>query len=301
MKKYLAMICAAMLCICCLGLAACGGGGSSSAASSGNASGSAPTSASAAVDYTGDWKFAGMEANMGTGVITMVGDLDAIASAVGGNSDAMAFGLNLKADGTGAFVSGEETYDVTWTDNGKGITLAPATDASASAESESASASAASDEDLGVFGDSVDLAYADGVLSLSMEQDGQAATIFFTKDGTLPGATEITAENAKPITSEADLVGDWKVSGMNMMGLSIYGDDDAIAAMMGSAGTNMSLKFEAGGKGSMDDSEFTYTVGADGAKMDLGGQTLELKSLDGSLMMDMSELVGMPMIIVFSK
>ena len=77
MKKYLAMLCATMLCVCCLGLAACGGSGSGSAAASGSASASASaSSSSAAVSYAGDWKFAGMEANMGSGTVTMVGDLD---------------------------------------------------------------------------------------------------------------------------------------------------------------------------------------------------------------------------------
>lgn len=45
MKKYLAMVVAALLCACCLGLAACGGSSSSSAASASAASGSASASA----------------------------------------------------------------------------------------------------------------------------------------------------------------------------------------------------------------------------------------------------------------
>lgn len=45
MKKYLAMLVAAMLCACCLGLAACGGSSSSSSASASSASGSASASA----------------------------------------------------------------------------------------------------------------------------------------------------------------------------------------------------------------------------------------------------------------
>ena len=305
MKKYLAMLCATMLCVCCLGLAACGGSASSSAAASGSsASASASaSSSSAAVSYAGDWKFAGMEANMGSGAVTMVGDLDAIASAFGGGSSSMTFGLTLKEDGTGSFVSGDQSYAVTWSDNGKGITL---TDASGSASASSASASASSaaasgsSAGFGGLGTTLDLTYDDGVLSFSLNQDGQTGTIFFTKDGKLPGATEISAANAKPITSEADLVGAWKLSGMNMMGLSIYGDADALSAMAGGS-ADMSVTFEAGGKGKMSGSDFTYTVGSDGTTMESGGAKLPIQSLDGQLMIDMSELVGMPAIMVFNK
>lgn len=248
-----------------------------------------------------------MQIDQGTGPITMVGDLDAIASAIGGNSSNMQFGLTLKADGTGSLVSGEETYAVTWTDNGKGVTLkaaatsASAASASASAASDSASASSASAGALGAFGDSVDLAYSDGALALSMEQNGQSGAVYFSKDGTMPGMSEISAEKAKPITNEADLVGTWNLTGMNMLGMSIYGSPDSLKAMMGNVGTDMTVTFEAGGKGTMSGSTFAYTVGADGASMDSGGQKVELKSLDGDLMMDMSAQLGMPMVIVFAK
>ena len=306
MKRILAMLCATMLCVCCLALAACGGSGSSSAASSGSASGSA--SASAAVDYTGDWKFAGMQMNLGTGEVTMIGDLDALAQMTGNTSTSMTFGLSLKADGTGAFVSGDSTYPVTWTESASGITIKDASDASgsaasasASAASDSASASASSADGFGGMGDTLELGYSDGVLAMSIEQNGQAATVFFSKDGKLPGASEIVAENAKPITNEADLIGDWKFSGMNLLGLSIYGDAETLNSLSGSSGTDMSISFQAGGKGTMSGSEFTYTVGADGAAMDSNGTKIPLKSLDGSLMIDMSEQIGMPMIMVFSK
>ena len=257
--------------------------------------------------------FAGMQANMGTGVVTMVGDLDALGQLVGQSGSAMQFGLSLKADGTGAFVSGDSSYPVTWAESPTGITLtvasetsdssasASASAASASAASESASASAASTEGLGGFGNTIDLTYSDGVLSTTMEQDGQSATIYFSKDGKLPGATEIVAENAKPITNEADLIGDWKFSGMNLLGLSIYGDAETLNALAGSSGTDMSMTFQAGGKGTTGGNEFTYTVGADGAAMESNGTKVPLKNLDGSLLIDMSEQVGAPMIMVFTK
>lgn len=305
MKKYLALLCASVLCVCCLGLAACGGGGSSSAAASGSASASSASasssSASAATNYAGDWKFAGMKANMGTGEITMVGDLDTMASAFGTSSSSMQFGLTLKEDGTGSLVSGDSTYPVTWTENAKGITLKDASGASASAAS--ASASAASAGATAAFGGtgSVDLVYNDGVFEMPMEQDGQTATIFFSKDGKLPGATEITTANAKPITSEADLVGNWKFTGMSMMGLSIYGSADALNSLSGGSGVDMNISFEAGGKGTLGGSEFTYTVDSSGAKMVSGGATVPISSLDGSLMIDMTDILGMSVVMVFSK
>ena len=314
MKRVLAMLCATMLCVSCLALAACGGSGSGSAASSGSASASAASasasaaSASASTDYVGDWKFAAMEADMGSGKVTMVGDLDAIASTFG-STNGMQFGLTLNADGTGSFVSSEETHPITWTESATGITINSAStesgsSASASAESASTSASAASsgtDAGLGGFGSTAELTYADGVLSLKMEKDGQTGTILFTKDGKLPGATEISTENAKPITNEADLVGDWKFTGMNMMGMSIYGEADALSSMMGSSGVDTNAKFEAGGKGTINGSEFTYTVGANGAEMESGGAKVPILSLDGSILIDMGSQLGMPLIMVYSK
>lgn len=314
MKRALAMLCATILCVSCLTLAACGGSGSGSAASSGSASASASStaSASASTDYVGDWKFAAMEADMGSGKVTMVGDLDAIASTFG-STNGMQFGLTLNADGTGSFVSSEETYPITWTESATGITINSASTESASAASASAaSASAASasaesaassgaDAGLGGIGSTVELTYADGVLSLKMERDGQTGTILFTKDGKLPGAAEITTENAKPITNEADLVGDWKFTGMNMMGMSIYGEADALSSMMGSGDVDTTAKFEAGGKGTINGSEFTYTVGANGAEMESGGSKVPILSLDGSILIDMGSQLGMPLIMVYSK
>ena len=308
MKRILALMCAAMLCACCLVLAACGGSGSSSAAASGSsasASASASSSAassSAATTFVGDWKFAGMQMTTDAGTITMVGDLDAMASTFGGSSSSMTFGLSLKEDGTGTFVSGDSSYPITWAESAAGITITDASAASGSSASASASASSASaSTGLGGIGSSVDLGYAEGVLALAMEQNGQAGVLFFTQDGKLPGSKEISAANAKPITNEADLVGTWKFTGMNMLGMSIFGDSEALISMMGNSGTDMNVTFEAGGKGTMSGSEFTYTVGADGATMDLGGTKLPVQNLDGSIMIDMSEQLGMPLIMVFSK
>ena len=120
MKRILALMCAAMLCACCLVLAACGGSGSSSAAASGSsasASASASSSAassSAASTFVGDWKFAGMQMTTDSGTITMIGDLDAMASMFGGSSSSMTFGLSLKEDGTGSMNLLEAGIPLEW-------------------------------------------------------------------------------------------------------------------------------------------------------------------------------------------
>ena len=101
MKKYLSLLCAALLCACCLALAACGGSSGASTAASGSA-------ASAAADPTekfiGDWKFAAMEYQG----MTMTGDLNAILD----TDEAMTF--SLKEDGTSSMVINGDAAEATW-------------------------------------------------------------------------------------------------------------------------------------------------------------------------------------------
>ena len=135
----------------------------------------------------------------------------------------------------------------------------------------------------------------------TMAGEGQSATLIFTQDGTIPGAMVIDSANATPITSEADLIGEWKLSGMNFMGMSAYGDSDAIAQMAG--GADMSLKFEEGGKCTMSGEEVAYTVSADGAAIAQGGVEIPIKALDGNIIIDASAATGldMTMIMLYSK
>jgi hypothetical protein len=275
MKKYLAMLCATMLCVCCLALAACGGSSSSSAAASGSASASASASASssaAQATFVGDWKLAAIEYEN----IMMSGDFDAMFG------DGMNMTLSIKEGGTGTMGFGGDTTNIKWTEKGAdAISITP------EATSENPNPQ------------TFDATLKDGALSMLMEQDSFSGTVFFTKDGTYAGATAISVDNAKPITSEDALVGTWNLIGMNMLGINMFGSGEDLSAMAG--GTDTAITFEKGGKVTFMGESTTYTVGADGAAIAEGDLSVPIKALDNNILIDMSDLLGMQMVMVFSK
>ena len=245
MKKYLALLCASMLCVCCLALAACGGSASSSAASA-SASGSAASasaaastssaaasSSAAAADpqqlFAGEWKLAGLQSQG----VTMVGDLGAIL----GNGE-VRFVLN--ADGSAS-------------------------------------------------------------VTMTMENDGFNGTMILTKDGTYAKLTTIDAEGAKAITSESALIGNWNLCGVNMMGVSMYGSAEDLAAVSGDS--DMTLVIEQGGSAKIMGGDATWSVGSDGASISIDGVTIPVQALDnGNLVVDASGITGgMSVVLVYSK
>ncbi|MBQ9041322.1 MAG: hypothetical protein IJ111_00740 [Eggerthellaceae bacterium] len=312
MKKYLSILCAAMLCACCLALGACASGGSSSAAaSSASASASASESSSAAdpaEQFVGTWKFAAAESQG----ITMSGDLSALL----GTDTSMAF--TLEAGGTGSATFAEETAAITWevtgdnaisikaADEAASSSAAAASSEAASASSEtasseaaSASAEAAEATDLDADSFTATATLEDDALKIVMGEGAEQATLILTKDGTYADAKTIDASAATPITSEDALVGSYTLTGMNMMGISMYGPAEALSAMAG--GTDMTVTFEKGGKVDFMGSEATFTVGADGAAIVEGEAQVPVKALGDDIAIDMSEFLGMQMVMVFSK
>ena len=308
MKKYLAMLCAAMLCACCLGLAACGGASSSSAASSSAASASASASttasnesasasaasagaltasvseaaasvspAAATAGFVGEWKFAGAQMDMGSGAVTMVGNLATILG------DGYTFSMTLKEDGTGTFAVSGESVNVTWSQVSDESIVVTATNPDSEGMSEP-----------------IEFFYANGVLTGSMVQEGQTTTLMFSKDGTVPGALEINAANGRPITQESDLVGDWKISGMSMMGLSIYGDSNTIATMSGNT-AEVNLNVQPGGTATFGGQEITYTVGPNGASLNADGVAIPVMALGDGIMVDLTQIAQMDMFLAYSK
>ena len=282
MKKYLALLCASMLCVCCLALAACGGSASSSAASASasgsaasastaaSASSAAASSSAAATDpqqlFAGEWKLAGLQSQG----VTMVGDLGAIL----GNGE-VRFVLN--ADGSASVTMGEDTADATWKTTGD--TTAEIT----------------------VNDNAVPLSYEDGAILVTMENDGFNGTMILTKDGTYAKLTTIDAEGATAITSESALIGNWNLCGVNMMGVSMYGSAEDLAAVSGDS--DMTLVIEQGGSAKIMGGDATWSVGSDGASISIDGVTIPVQALDnGNLIVDASGITGgMSVVLVYSK
>lgn len=207
---------------------------------------------------------------METEGVTMCGDLSMVLE----DNNIV---VTLNADGTANMAMGDESYDFTWKTTGD--TTAEAT----------------------VNDNTVPLSYEDGAVFMTMESDDFSGTIILTEDGTYTKLATVTADGAKAITSEDALVGTWKLCAMNMLGVSMYGEPEALAAAGGS--TDTSITFEKGGKVTLMGEEATWTVDANGASIDDAGTAVPVQMLDnGNLVMDLSDMLGgMQMIMVFSK
>ena len=202
--------------------------------------------------------------------ITMSGDLRPI---LGENKVA----LTLNADGSGSMVLGEDTTDLTWQITGD--TTAEAT----------------------INERVVPLSYKDDAVFMTMEDDSFSGMMILTKDGTYANMPTITAEGAKAITSEDAIIGNWSLCGMDMMGVSMYGDSAALAEVSG--GSDTSFNIEKDGSATLMGEAATWSIDANGAVITADGTSIPLQMFDdGKIVMDMSELLGgTSMIMVFSK
>lgn len=282
-----------MLCVCCLALAACGGGAASSASSA--ASSSSASAADPADQFVGTWKFAAAE----TQGVTMSGDLSTLL----GTDTGMEF--TFEAGGTGNAAFAGETAAITWEVTGdNGITIkaadtAASSDAAASSEAASASSAAAEATELDADNLFATGKLEDGALKLETGDGTESVTMIFTQDGTYAGAKTIDTSAATPITSADALVGSYTLTGLKMMGISMYGDPAALSAVAGD--TDTTLTFDADGKVSIMGSAATYAATADGAAITISSVEIPVQALDDGIAVDMSSVFGAEMIMVFSK
>jgi hypothetical protein len=195
--------------------------------------------------------------------------------------------LVINADGTGSMTFEGETVAFGWTYDGNNSISLKSTDANNTALQEA-----------------VSVTYEDGALMLTMEMDGEEATLIYTQDGNYAGAKQITMDGAKAITSESELIGKWNLVGLNMMGVSMYGDAESLASAFG--GSDTSITFEQGGTATFSGQSATWKVDSNGATVTFEGLSgtadCPIMMLDGDLVIDASEtLGGMEFIELFSK
>lgn len=199
----------------------------------------------------------------------MVGDFSSIL----GVEASMNFTVN--ADGTAKMSYGEESVDLTWKIDGKNITFSSA-DAT------------------------IPATFEDGAIIMTSNDESFVGQFIFTKDGTYDKASVISSENATPITSADGLVGTWSLSAMNMMGISMYGEASSLAALTGES-ADTTLVFNADGTASFMGTSMSYTVDGNGLSLGDNQGSIEIKKLDDDLVLDMSSMLGMPLVMVFSK
>lgn len=218
--------------------------------------------------FIGSWKLAAAKSQ---GVV-MSGDFSELLEM---DDEGM---LNIDEGGAGKMKMGDESADITWKMNG---------DDAITVDSEKAEKP-------------IDIAYEDDALLMTIEEDDQEATAIFTHDGTYAEARTISMDGAEEITSEDELIGSWNMTGMAIMGISIYGETEDLTKMSG--GEDMSVTFEKGGVAKMMDSDCSWTVGSDGAYFSFSGMTDEyacpIKKLGDDIIIDMSKIMGEGEIII---
>lgn len=212
--------------------------------------------------------------------ITMGGNFGEMFGAAEGIS------LVINADGTGTMAMGEDSSPITWAAEGADtINVTVQSDTGATTQQ------------------AIPITLKDDALFMPFEQDGRQATIIFTKDGNYADAKQITMADAKPITSEADLLGKWALVGINMGGVSMYGDASSIAAAMG--GEETSITFKEGGVLEMSTGEGSWAVDANGATLTstdiTGTNTVPVVKLGDDIAIDYSAVYGTDFIMVLAK
>ena len=183
--------------------------------------------------------------------------------------------LNIREDGSGELSLGQDEGDtaaLTWKlKDDDTITLTP-------------------DKELDSTGESVDVRYENEALFMEIEQDDQTGTAIFTHDGSYPDAKIIRMEDAVDITSEDELIGKWTMSAMNLMGISVYGDPEALNKMMG--GEETYIDFRKDGVAAMSTGQGTWKVDSDGAVLTAsdvtGTHNYPVKKLGDDIVVDMS-------------
>ncbi len=283
LRKYLSYVLVLVLGIGCLGLIACGGSGSS-----GNSEKTAEEQTAEKTEeapapepevvvdpsekFIGEWKMAGLQANG----VTMVGDLSAITEDASSS-------MVIAEDGTGTFAFGEDSTTLTWTlksDDVITVTLKP------------------TDEDA-TLPATVDVTYQDECLSLALDSDEVSGILVYSKDGKITNMQEIALGNATDIASADTLVGTWKLSGVRMSGLSVYGDPAALEEMMGDT-ADPTMVFNEDGTIMAFDSECTWEVTESGATINIDEVSIPVKAFGDNILVDFGSVLGMDMVFMYS-
>ena len=271
MKKRTLFMILASLCMvmAMIAFTGCGGDSSGEAGSEEAAVEKSTTEAADPMEkFVGSWSLAAAESQ---GVI-MSGDFSEL---IGMEDDGM---MKLEADGTGSMSLGDDPVKFTW----------------ALKDGDENTIDLKAEDDTEMTDENFSLRYEDEALLLEMKDDEQEGTAIFTHDGKYPGAIEINMDEATDITSEDELIGKWKMSAMKMMGISIYGSEEALENISG--GTDMSIDFQKGGVAVMDEEKGSWEVGKDGATMTpddiTGTHTYPIKKLGDDIVIDMSEVMA---------
>ena len=267
-KALVAILLAAVLA---LGLAACSSGNQS------NSNSSQPSESAQKVDpakdVVGKWQVAAVK----MGETTVVGDFAA------SYDDYNDMSIEVNEGGTGTLNGGEEaTKEFTWTAEGDKITF----NIEGAAE--------------GSF-----VEYRDGMIVLGStggdDAENPVNEAYFTKDGTYPGLTAISAADAKPVKNEK-LAGNYEMCGAGMYAMTVYGEPAAISEAMGVPNSDIVLKDD--GTGTLGgDEQIKWKSDDNGTVliMSMFGEDVEVpfKSVADYYLLDLGDIMGNNMFYLY--
>ena len=281
MKRHLTLLWAVLLGVSMMGLPACGG--------SGKTEGAAPAEVEEAkVDpaekFVGEWKMAAMQFQG----MTVVGEFSKIL-----DTDAT-MNLTLSEDGTGSMTMNEDEASLTWElvdDETAALTVV---------REESGDEGSDDLESVVSEDDTLNITYQDDGLLLELKDEETEGSVLFTTDGTAPAYPVLSIDDATAITSADDLVGEWKLTGMNFFGATMYGEAETLAEMVGDS-ADTTLVISEDGNAKIMGEDVTWSVGEEGATIDFGGTEVSLVSLGEGVAIDFNEVIGMDMVLLFTK
>ena len=292
MKKRFLVFWMSLLCVCGLGLAACGGK-SDSGVDSGGAVEEVVVDPSE--KFLGSWELAAMEFQN----ITVVGDISSVVGLVDeemgeASESGKLMVFEFKDDKTGVVTFAGDTATFTWE-------LADDNTVTVTPDKKEADEEADDAEDA-ITQRTIDFAYEDDALTGEFEANENTYHMTLTKDGTLPGAPVIDLDSANGVTSKDQLVGTWNLAGMQFVGAAMYGKTEDLAAMYGNEDVSAALEIG-------DDTSSVKFMGEDcsltesdgGICIDIVIAQLPFKMVGDYLVVDLSPLVDAEIALIYAK
>lgn len=277
MNKRLKIVCAAMMCVAALLLSACDNGRQAptqneTAAQTEAESSEAATQSATDGSFFGVWKLAAAH----TDGLTIAGDFSMLFR------DVESIAMELRDDSTATMSFGDIDVDFTWekVDDANLRVVRPSDEADVDAT--------------GVLGayETADLSLKDHSLVMSFGEGDEVSTeLVFTADGSLKGYEPLATDKAADIATSDDLVGTWRLSGLRISTVTLYGTADVLAELV-DASTDTTMTINEDGTGTVMGSSFTWKREDKTTVFNYDDKTVTIKSLDGDLILDMTSMLG---------
>lgn len=302
MKKHVNLLLAALLGLSILGMPACGGSASSESTAEEPAAEKVEEPEEVvdpAEDFYGEWQLAAINSQG----LTMVGDLASLLEASDNMKITISSGGDAKMsfDGETVVCTWEQTSDSTIVLSTPGDEADDASDAADDADTEDAIGDAEDAvENLADDGGEIEFTLEDGVLTVTSFTEEFDGKLYFSPDGKLAAYPAIDPANIGAADSVDAVEGDWTFSGIYFTGVTIYGDTESMAEMMGEGSETISISSD--GTVEMMGETVSFEVGNEGGYIDVAGQAqLPVGIVSDYLAVDFTEAYGDDAILLYRR